>query len=629
MKKLLFVLALLVSYSATAQVQDSSLLAGKYSFSQSGGGSGYWQASGNFTDESGLFEASNIQVGDLLCFTDAGVGYYLPITEVVSATHPSITIKVANTGITNISMLPTTLGAICRPSATISAPMYVSGLTTPDLQTILGYLNKKVTSELGEVGWGKLTNPVKDSIRGRKDTTVLVLSESKVVDFDFADTRRYSNVYFIGKGVTDTAQLIFLNPPVPEQFGTVFHMKADSGGVAVRFAGSQGVNNKFFYMLRTGQRAEVRALYDAVAGLELWAVNVVWDSIGGAAKTIYNSSDSLKSPITYAKMQTTGTTQSLIFGNLANESSFNYTTDYGIRVKSNSSIDMVMKGSYNVLGTASSDIGARNAYFNGTSVLNSLYMGYNYFRDPRNLNTVNTLGAYFGASAMQRSYIEGGHALYWNKTGYTAGIKSFVDTIGNNAASFLFSRIGGDTVDYAFNGKFQDLPGLLNYNNGISFLGISKNGINIIMPNISKRFSINRYTSGVHTNLFMVDYQKYLGNAIRMYDKYDLVNAVPSPTSGAISTHIWTGTTPSFLRSQHAVITGTTDGNGDITITFPAAMPDASYTVLITGEGGTLYHYMTQPATKATASVKVRMFTIAGSAAASTAYQISYEVKDN
>lgn len=148
MKKLFFILALLFSVSAIAQVQDTILLAGKYSFSQSGGGSGFWQASGNFTDESGLFEASNIQVGDLLCFTDAGVGYYLPITEIVSATHPSVTVKVSNVGITNIVSLPTTLGAICRPSVNVAVPSFVSGLPNPDMQTVLGYFSKRVTSAL-------------------------------------------------------------------------------------------------------------------------------------------------------------------------------------------------------------------------------------------------------------------------------------------------------------------------------------------------------------------------------------------------------------------------------------------------------------------------------------------------
>lgn len=297
MKKLLFILGIFLSVLSYGQVQDTIFLAGKFSFSQSGGGSGYWQATGNFTDESGFYDASSIQIGDLLCFTDAGIGYYLPVTEIVSATPPTLTIKVSNVGITNIVSLPTALGAICRPSTNVLAPSYVAGVTNPDLQTILGYFTKRITSELGEVGWSKLSDPVKDSIRGRKDTTVLVLSESKVVDFDFADTRRYSNVYFIGKGVTDTAQLIFLNPPAPEQFGTVFHMKADSGGVAVKFNASQGANNKNGYFLKPGQRAEIRALYDAVAGFELWEVVILWDSIV-RDKSIYTDNGTIPSGTT-------------------------------------------------------------------------------------------------------------------------------------------------------------------------------------------------------------------------------------------------------------------------------------------------------------------------------------------
>ena len=118
------------------------------------------------------------------------------------------------------------------------------------------------------------------------------------------------------------------------------------------------------------------------------------------------------------------------------------------------------------------------------------------------------------------------------------------------------------------------------------------------------------------------------GHNVELYGKYPLANATPSATPSAISTHIWTAGTPSFLRSQHKVNAGTTDSSGDITITFDAAMPDATYTVIVTGQGATPYVYMTQPATLATGSVKVRMFTLLGAAATSTAYQISYEVKD-
>lgn len=112
---------------------------------------------------------------------------------------------------------------------------------------------------------------------------------------------------------------------------------------------------------------------------------------------------------------------------------------------------------------------------------------------------------------------------------------------------------------------------------------------------------------------------------------YELLPASQYPITNpdAISTLSWISGTPSFIRSQHAVVSGTTDGSGDITITFPASMPDVTYTVLVTGEGSTLYHYMTQPATKSIGSVKVRMFNTAGIAATATAYQISYEIKDN
>jgi len=107
---------------------------------------------------------------------------------------------------------------------------------------------------------------------------------------------------------------------------------------------------------------------------------------------------------------------------------------------------------------------------------------------------------------------------------------------------------------------------------------------------------------------------------------YSFANVAPNNASGAISNQIWTAGVPSFLRSQHGVTTGSTDGSGDLTITFAAAMPDATYTVISQNEGTTAY--ILSAHTKATGSVKVRVFDAAGAAVTATSVTISYEAKD-
>lgn len=152
MKNILFILFSILSLSVFGQVQDTAFLTGKVQMSQSGAGSGYWQVSGTFTDESGLFDSGSIQVGDILFFSDAGIGYHLPITNIVSATPPSFVVRVSNVGITNIISVPTGSGVIYRPSSA-DFLNYTSGISNPDQQTYLSYLSKKLDA-LGVGGNG-------------------------------------------------------------------------------------------------------------------------------------------------------------------------------------------------------------------------------------------------------------------------------------------------------------------------------------------------------------------------------------------------------------------------------------------------------------------------------------------
>lgn len=144
MKNLLVFFALAFSLGVSAQVVDTPRVVGKFFGSQSGAGteSGtpYWQISGNFTDESGLYDSEGLKVGDVVFFADAGIGYHLPIISIQSATPPSFVIRVNRTGITNISAVPTTLGAVYEPRPNHAIMPYASGLTNPDQQTYMGYV---------------------------------------------------------------------------------------------------------------------------------------------------------------------------------------------------------------------------------------------------------------------------------------------------------------------------------------------------------------------------------------------------------------------------------------------------------------------------------------------------------
>jgi len=171
------------------------------------------------------------------------------------------------------------------------------------------------------------------------------------------------------------------------------------------------------------------------------------------------------------------------------------------------------------------------------------------------------------------------------------------------------------------------------YSNSDQYLALHYFRTQAIKNTTKAQFGVYRSNSNsaVDTASFVVDkngkgiFYEGLGTF-----NYDFTNAAPNSSNGAISTQIQTGTgaalAASWLRSQHKTISGTTDGSGDITITFDAAMPDATYTVISQNEGTTAY--ILSAHTKATGSVKVRVFDAAGAAVTSTSVTISYEVKD-
>ncbi len=465
--------------------------------------------------------------------------------------------------------------------------------------------------------------------RLRKDTTVVVLSSNKVVDFDFADTRRYSNVYFVGKGVTDTAQLIFLNPPAPEQFGTVFHMKADSGGVAVRFAGSQGVNNKFFYMLRTGQRAEVRALYDAVAGLELWEVVVVWDSLGILeAKTIYTANDSIKN--TYRKIAIAGTNVRQDFfmgyGPFQNGVSSWYQPGFSAQGYFHAPYQTGKNGliAYDNASGTTIEITKFSAGATG-GILSS--------------NPNITSGALTGNSvlAFANPNITGNSRAYL--TSYIAGREDYDPLTGYQISGD--GRLNSAWAVTHYNQSLSKIPtsGLNRYKlffgrdstSNWGGLGTASANPSYLIPTFSVWQSYNNNTQKMEWLKITMPYNDFTSHAIRFYGKYAFANAVPSSTSGAKTLHAWTGdgstTLPELLRFNHGVISTTTDASGDIIITIPT-MPDNTYTANVTITGTTLYGLTVH--TKTTTSFKVRFYNTTTAAALGSGVSVTfdYDVKN-
>lgn len=288
MKYIILSILVLFSLSAYSQIEDTPLFVGKYFGNQSGGGSGYWQVTGNFTDESGYYDATSIQVGDVLFFVDAGIGYHLPVTTIVSASGSSFTIRVNNTGISGVAGVPNGPGGIYRANSPKGIWPFTAGLTASDQQTLNSFLIKRLNSE-----------PVK------RDTFITVPHSTNYIPNLVITTpsRFYNNIYISCKGISDTSTVAFLAAPTSSHYGVVYNIKNDSGLVETRVLSDAHLSNtKTSYLLRSGQMAQVRALKDQrQSGAYKWAVNLLWDSTavsGGGSGINYVTQSSAPSDTT-------------------------------------------------------------------------------------------------------------------------------------------------------------------------------------------------------------------------------------------------------------------------------------------------------------------------------------------
>jgi lysophospholipase L1-like esterase len=264
-KYIILSILVLFSVSAYSQIEDTPLFVGKYFGNQSGGGSGYWQVTGNFTDESGYYDATSIQIGDILFFVDAGIGYHLPVTSIISASGSSFTIRVNNTGISGVAGVPNGPGGIYRSNSPKGIWPFTAGLTASDQQTLNSFLIKRLNND-----------PVK------RDTFITVPHSTNYIPNLVITTpsRFYNNIYISCKGISDTSTVAFLAAPTSDHYGVVYNVKNDSGLVETRVLSDAHLSNtKTSYLLRRGQTAQVRALKDqAQSGAYKWAVNLLWDS---------------------------------------------------------------------------------------------------------------------------------------------------------------------------------------------------------------------------------------------------------------------------------------------------------------------------------------------------------------
>ena len=116
--------------------QNERVFTGKCSVQQTGSGAGYWALSvTNFNEPGGLYDATEIDTGDYVYFSDSGISYSLEITSVISAVGASANIRVSNVGVTGLSSVPTTSSAfISRGTSNFNFIPFVSNIPNNENQ---------------------------------------------------------------------------------------------------------------------------------------------------------------------------------------------------------------------------------------------------------------------------------------------------------------------------------------------------------------------------------------------------------------------------------------------------------------------------------------------------------------
>ena len=151
-KQLLYLLFLLTATALFSQSENGvRVITGKCAISQTGSGSGYWQIGvTNFNDPGGQIDASDIEVGWYIQFSDGGNPYQLEITAIVgSPSGSSGTFRVSNVGVVGISSVPTTSNAfITERTFNFGLTPFPANLSGNDAQLGQEYTMYKIDSIL-------------------------------------------------------------------------------------------------------------------------------------------------------------------------------------------------------------------------------------------------------------------------------------------------------------------------------------------------------------------------------------------------------------------------------------------------------------------------------------------------
>jgi hypothetical protein len=665
MKKLLLLLALCIPLFALAQVERMPSLTASYNAAQSGGDGTTWTLTGNFSDASGIYDASGVQVGDIVFFSDGSYTFFLPITEIVDAMHPTLSVKVSKVGITQISSVGSGMKAIFHPTSKGYFP-FVSGISNADQQVYNEYLMSlldqggsscELTITQTAHGFSPFTPLVFNGSAYERPTNDTIIPDYVIVDSLTANTFKVASC--------GTYPTVLAN-------GVYWYTSASPG-----YSLTQNTIKVPLFSV-VGGKLTLRPLI----GFNLGSTGGTADGNG-----IYAGSDSLSQENTYAAMAADGS-QTFGLGYFPDfpDENYEYST-YGLFVNplSYGEVSLLNKASTLRLfdGQVNIETQLPEGHFGRIS-----NQGYRI----RLLSTgisgqysdlqIDSVGLKIQTGSTNYRLIPNPNTNIPSTTPntvnilkWTAGVPSFgrryeTDTIAGNV---YLKMDAAETYDFAI-GRFANFPngfgsgtgrtygfyaspkdsrwgvvGSYNVSSGTigglheMYQGLSGSSFIGYYDFVSARTRYNRViadSSGV--KLFAGDFSstetKQLSlnrSGIRYHYDPDislfysvLPNTPPSTTASAISTLQWTAGTPSFLRSQHRVATGTTDGSGDLTVTFAAAMPDATYTMIATVEGTTSYTISVH--TKATGTCKVRFFNpTTGAAVTATSVTISYEVKDS
>mgnify|MGYP000205056273 FL=1 len=241
---------------------------GTYSASQSGGGAGFWQLSGSFVDQTGQTDASSVQVGDFVCFTDGAYTFFLPVTEIVFASPPSLIVKVNNTGITQISAVPSGNKGIFRGNDKGLFP-FISGLSNADQQAVMSYNMKLIADQLGNTGSPSKYYDVNEMNLSLADSTELLSVHDQV----FINIRRNTgdgsvNLPIIDESLRNTE---FVIQAWVETGGTPVGVFPGGGEEFIDGTSAGSYTSDALLIVQNGDRVICKPVYDSTALIWYWS----------------------------------------------------------------------------------------------------------------------------------------------------------------------------------------------------------------------------------------------------------------------------------------------------------------------------------------------------------------------